>query len=574
MTTILSESKRLLLYSRGHILATGGPGSGKTHIALIKGDYEYLSGGLKSNQKLLFMSFARSTVARIEEQLSDLVCKETQDSIDVTTYHGFTWRILRSHGYLLSNSASPLRVITPPEAYARLSKLDAAAFEREIERLFYEDGEIHMDLFAPLCTELLSRSQSLLSLYSDKYPVIVLDEFQDTNSKEWGLIKLLGGSSRLIALADPHQRIYRFRGADPNRLQQFKDEFRPLALDFEGENFRSSGKDITAFGNDLLDGSNKGKTYNDVSLYRYGYYRGRSPHYFVKTKIIQRLRGLNSEGWSLAVLVPTGQLMLLLSQYLSSQEDGLPAIRHEVAIDAEAPCLAALVLARLLELGSSRSDQIVVELSDRLVQYLNGRRGSKGATQEDTGIASALTKFCETGEVRGSYRKSLTDSIVRISDDLISHEFSGTPEKDWSSVAAIVGKSQLKHLDMLLKDAQYVRLLRKGSSLRRTLSELWSDEHNYSGAFAAFESAYKEEYFATKRSKPAGLMLMTLHKSKGKQFSEVIIYEDRHQSRLLREGSSAWEQEECIYTLRVGVTRASDHTTIMTPTDKPSGILV
>ena len=49
------------------------------------------------------------------------------------------------------------------------------------------------------------------------YPVIILDEFQDTSADEWQLIQLLGTNSELIALADPEQRIYDFRGAAQNR---------------------------------------------------------------------------------------------------------------------------------------------------------------------------------------------------------------------------------------------------------------------------------------------------------------------------------------------------------------------
>ena len=64
------------------------------------------------------------------------------------------------------------------------------------------------------------------------YPVIILDEFQDTSADEWQLIQLLGTQSKLIALADPEQRIYDFRGADPKRITQFIESFKPKIFDF------------------------------------------------------------------------------------------------------------------------------------------------------------------------------------------------------------------------------------------------------------------------------------------------------------------------------------------------------
>src|SRR4029077_6241035 len=92
--------------------------------------------------------------------------------------------------------------------------------------------------------ELFSRSRPLREIFSDAFPTIILDEFQDTNEDEWKLIKLLGERSRLIALADPEQRIYEFRGADPRRIGEFAAGLSPTTFDFGTENHRSSGTDI------------------------------------------------------------------------------------------------------------------------------------------------------------------------------------------------------------------------------------------------------------------------------------------------------------------------------------------
>ena len=50
------------------------------------------------------------------------------------------------------------------------------------------------------------------------YPVIILDEFQDTNAEQWCDVQALGQFSTLLALADPEQRIYDFIGAEPEEL--------------------------------------------------------------------------------------------------------------------------------------------------------------------------------------------------------------------------------------------------------------------------------------------------------------------------------------------------------------------
>ena len=59
----LSDKKKDILAHDGHMLVTGGPGSGKTTISIIKADI-VVSAALRPGQKVLFLSFARASVAR------------------------------------------------------------------------------------------------------------------------------------------------------------------------------------------------------------------------------------------------------------------------------------------------------------------------------------------------------------------------------------------------------------------------------------------------------------------------------------------------------------------------------
>ncbi|WP_229637895.1 UvrD-helicase domain-containing protein [Xanthomonas citri] len=102
MTKVWSDQKRDFLECARHALALGGPGAGKTHVALVKARNEIRSGILKPGQKVLFLSFARPTVARIIEKASELISREDLKQLEVSTYHGFAWSILRSHAYLLN----------------------------------------------------------------------------------------------------------------------------------------------------------------------------------------------------------------------------------------------------------------------------------------------------------------------------------------------------------------------------------------------------------------------------------------------------------------------------------------
>ena len=334
---VWSPQKLAFLACPGHALALAGPGAGKTHVALVKAQQKVASGALKSGQKVLFLSFARPTVARILEKAAELISPEELRNLEINTYHGFAWGILRSHGYLL-NTARAITLLPPPEAAAHFADVDAGAREQEMVRLFEQEGRLHFDLFARLVAQLFQRSVRLAGIYCDAYPMIILDEFQDTNADEWAMIRQLGQHSHLIALGDPDQRIYEFRGADPGRLAEFVEAFQPGNFDFTGENHRSNGTDITAFGNDLLTDRNRGKEYTHVKIVRYGFRRNQSPHFRAKTEVLSALKRLrNQANSSVVVLVPSKAFMLQFSQYLSSDLDGLPALRHDVAMDAESP---------------------------------------------------------------------------------------------------------------------------------------------------------------------------------------------------------------------------------------------
>jgi len=562
MTEVWSDQKRGFLASAGHTLALGGPGAGKTHVALVKARDEIRSGLLKPGQKILFLSFARPTVARIIEKASELISREDLKQLEVSTYHGFAWSILRSHAYLLNGRPS-LQLLPPPEAAAHLADIDKAQHENEKRRLFEHEGRLHFDLFASLVSELLSRSDRLSAIFSDAYPVIILDEFQDTNCDEWALIQQLGKRSRLIALADPEQRIYEFRGADPRRVGDFLEIFGAAHFDFAGENHRSSGTDITTYGNDLLTGANKGKVYQQVKISRYGFMHGKSLHFNAKAAVLSALDRLKAiPDKSIAILVPSKRLMLELSDYLSSAADGLPELHHDVAMDAEPPALAVGVIATLLEGGTA--GDVASRMLNAIHSNIRGRVGAKPTPQSELDLAGALSGFLSSGKIRGAKRQLIVSEVQRIAELRQQLQLTGDPAEDWLQLRGLLQASAAVALKQVATDARYLRLLHRGSVLRANLGALWRAQGEYKGAEEAVRSALMQEHFAAGQKDWRGIHLMTIHKSKGKEFDEVIIYDGLFQ-RIAKAPQDPKICAQDLLVLRVGVTRAIRRTTILTP---------
>ena len=277
----LTDKQKEVLEAPGHLLVQGGPGSGKTTVSILKAG-DIVKEDLNSAQRVLFLSFARATVSRVLEAIDeeDVLTREIKREIEVDTYHSFFWRLIKTHGYFLGLPRR-ISILTPSSEAVALSSIrneykvesklsdEERAEQKQRERderlrLATEEGMVCFDLFATLAGQLLHGSRKIRALVSNACPIIILDEFQDTGPDQWHVIKALGRESRLIALADPEQRIFDFIGADPKRLQHFRDEFECTEFDLCDENHRSKGTDLAHFANDILKGKFTKESYDGV----------------------------------------------------------------------------------------------------------------------------------------------------------------------------------------------------------------------------------------------------------------------------------------------------------------------
>ncbi len=600
----LTEKQDEVLAADGHLLVTGGPGSGKTTVSILKAA-KIAENDLRAGQKVLFLSFARASVSRVMEaiEFEQNIPPEIKRRIDVETYHSFFWRILKAHGYLIGLPRN-LSILTPPAEAISLSGIrnkygqdkslsDAKKQEKKAEedeersRLAFEESRICFDLFAPTVGDLLDGSERLRNLIAAMYPVIILDEFQDTNLAQWRVVQALGQSGRLIALADPEQRIFDFIGADPERLSHYRTTFNPTEIDFSTDNHRSGGTDIAIFANDILKGVFSKGSYLGVEFECFDSYPDPAMTKLVTTTYASRARLIASgrADWSLAVLVKTKKMTRIVSDKFREPPAGRHAIAHTAVVDLEAAILGSEVIAHLMQ--PDTTDSHFADLIDLICNYFQGKGGNnptKGALKEAARIHEAFGKWC-VALTEG--KKLPTNSVVHALSSVYKQArtiaLTGIPDKDWLSIRAVLESGNCSRLKEIGSEVRNIRLLERGGQLRQNLALDWRDNGAYKNAHIIVQQAFVQEHFETGSKPETGVVVMNMHKAKGKQFDEVIIFEGwprrergkivANLDRIVHNNERAEINDGSRQNFRVSITRGRQRTTILTPRDDPCVLL-
>ncbi len=600
----LTQKQKIVLATEGHQLVTGGPGSGKTTVSILRAA-KIARDTLKPGQRVLFLSFARATVSRVLEAIDeekDLSSSE-RARIEVDTYHSFFWRILKTHGYLVGLPRR-LSILTPPaEAIAlaairrefgsdkNLNDTDLAEKRAqemaERDRLAFTEGKVCFDLFADLVARLLEGAAKLRAITAIAYPYIIFDEFQDTSAAQWRVVRALGDRCTLIALADPEQRIFEFIGADPARLDHFKAAFAPTFTELGSDNHRSKGTDILLFGNEILTAKFSKEAYEGIAFI--GFPSNKNQAYAaLVTQVLQaraRLIATGKRDWALAVLVPTKRKMRLVSDILRDPFGNVPAIAHAASIDMEGPVLGADVIAYLLQ--QARDADGLDRLVNLTCQYFRGRGGANPG-KGDLGEAERLEKALATWNQRitagqAPHANSVLHAIANVLTVSEQVVMVGDPDKDWIAVRGALAGGTCPRLQAIANDARNVRLLERGNLLRNALEQNWRERGRYADALDITRLAFVQDHFSSAQRPETGVVVMNMHKAKGKQFDEVIIFEGwplragkeikANPDRIVRENKAEGDMTQARQNFRVSVTRAKTRTTIMTPADDICALL-
>lgn len=573
---IICERRQTILDEDGHLLIVGGPGSGKTTIALQKAT-KIIAAGLQPGQSILFLSFSRAAVARVAEASSLLVDKTVRSQLSLQTFHSFCWSLLKSHGYLLGSPKGKLKILLPQDEKALSGGVKAPkkgeqgtaewlAWQTERERLFAEDGQICFDWFAPKSSELLERCQLLRELVADTHPVIIVDEAQDTGNAAWRCIEKLAGLCQVICLADLDQQIFdHLEGVGPERIEHIKEALAPVFVDLGSDNNRSPGTDIAAFGNDILANTPRRAPYAGVS--RILYDPKADPAKWMRIALGRFFSGAKADGLeldNLVILATTGSGVAKISAALNG---GAKPIPHKVLFDEAAVLLSARLAAFLLE--PKLPERRAADIATCLELLASIRRADGSATA----IKQAATYLTWSASIAAG--KPPKTNLARSAEALINGAadlvFTGDPGRDWIQIKTLLHRTGAAEFNQIAGALDYLIAFNRGKRISSNLSEMWMATGAYTSARQGLDNALVEDQLLADGNDTGGIHVMTIHKSKGKQFDAVIVVREsiRQGAREFR-SSLVWRGDAAPYDrsrkiLRVGVTRARRYVLMLEP---------
>lgn len=252
----IEQQKAVDALKKGSVAVIAGPGSGKTQT-LTAAVQVVLTVGIKASD-ILCLTFTKKAADNLSSRIGQ------RSNLFVGTFHALAHRLLGDQlegQHLMKNDETDavlteLKVpgLTVRELGLQISRAKNGSLAtpqtdkllRAYNALLADRGWFDYDDLIIRCHE-----QQLQAGPAKQYKYIFVDEFQDTSPRQYELLQSLAGpGTKLFVIGDPHQSIYRFRGADGSVFARFSLDFKSQILHLS-TNYRSAGT-IVSIGNKIF----------------------------------------------------------------------------------------------------------------------------------------------------------------------------------------------------------------------------------------------------------------------------------------------------------------------------------
>jgi DNA helicase-2/ATP-dependent DNA helicase PcrA len=284
----LNEAQReAVTTTEGPLLVVAGAGSGKTRVLTYRVAHLLVACGVQPNE-ILAITFTNKAAGEMRERIEGMLGPVAR-AIWILTFHAACGRILRREAqrlgyrsnFTIYDQADQLRLVrqcleelerdpkrfVPRGIHTQISNAKnqlvgpdeyasrvASFYDQTVadvyglyQRRLFASNAVDFDDLLMLTVDVLQRFPEARERWAKTFRYVLVDEYQDTNHAQYVLLGLLAGEhGNLMAVGDPDQAIYGFRGADIRNILEFERDFpgtRTIALE---QNYRSTNSILGA----------------------------------------------------------------------------------------------------------------------------------------------------------------------------------------------------------------------------------------------------------------------------------------------------------------------------------------
>ncbi|NPU91163.1 MAG: DNA helicase Rep [Gammaproteobacteria bacterium] len=287
MSQLNPRQSEAVKYIDGPLLVLAGAGSGKTSVITRKIAYLIEQCDLPAH-RIVAVTFTNKAAREMKERVSHLVKGKQARGLTISTFHNLGLNIIRKELKLLGlkngfsifddqdsrtllaellhretdvggedvdyirNTISSWKndLVLPAIAQSRAvdeAELRAARTYEQYNRMLRAYNAVDFDDLILLPTLLFRDNDEARERWQHKIHYMLVDEYQDTNTSQYLLVRLLVGKrARFTVVGDDDQSIYAWRGARPENLAQLAQDYPALKVIKLEQNYRSTGRILKA----------------------------------------------------------------------------------------------------------------------------------------------------------------------------------------------------------------------------------------------------------------------------------------------------------------------------------------
>ncbi len=285
-----NKQEEAMKYTQGPLLVLAGAGSGKTSVITRKIAYLVQHCRIPAH-RITAMTFTNKAAREMKERVTKLLSREEAKGLSVSTFHTFGLNLLRlelknlplkanfsildaddckrilmdlMHRDNLSGAESKELIakamkkisdwkndlILPEQAHSTCETPEDVQFAhlyQLYERNLRAYNAVDFDDLIVMPTRLLQENAEVRDKWQNRVRYLLVDEYQDTNTAQYILVKLLVGvMGQFTAVGDDDQSIYAWRGAKPENMALLKQDFPNLHIIKLEQNYRSTSHILKA----------------------------------------------------------------------------------------------------------------------------------------------------------------------------------------------------------------------------------------------------------------------------------------------------------------------------------------